>query len=88
MRQITTTMTQRGQVTVPAEVRRLLGLAPRSKLTFQIEGEQVRIVPAAYTLESTYGAVTPINRPENFKEIERQAKEEHVERVMQKMRRQ
>ena len=29
MKEITTTLTQRSQVTVPAEVRRLLGLKPR-----------------------------------------------------------
>ena len=36
MREITTTLTQRSQVTVPAEVRRLLGLKPRDKVTFTI----------------------------------------------------
>jgi antitoxin PrlF len=86
MREFTTTVTQRGQVTVPAEVRRLLGIKPRSKLTFRIDGDKVRLMPAAFTIETAFASVPPINRPENFKEIERQAKEELVERAIRKMR--
>ena len=36
MKEITTTITQRSQVTVPAEVRRVLGVKPRDKITFTI----------------------------------------------------
>ena len=37
MREITATTTKRNQVTIPAEVRHLLGLKPRDKVTFTIE---------------------------------------------------
>gem|GEM_PF-2513492 len=33
MRQFTTTTTQRNQVTIPAEVRRILGINPRDKVS-------------------------------------------------------
>ncbi len=85
MREIIATVTQRGQVTIPAEVRRLLGTKARDKVAFQIEGDQVRLAPARFTLQTAYGSVEPLQRPEDFKEITRKAKEEHVERMVRKM---
>ena len=38
------------------------------------------------TLEEAFGSVEPLERPEDFKAISRQAREEHVERTMQKLR--
>jgi antitoxin PrlF len=86
MQEFVTTVTQRGQVTIPAEVRRLLGAKPRSKVAFQIDGNEVRLVPAQHTLESVYGSVEPITRPEDFEEISRVAKEERAAGVARKMR--
>lgn len=85
MKQITASITQRGQVTIPVEVRRLLGAKPRGKVVFQIVDGEVRLAPVEFTLESAYGSVTPINRPEDFEEITRIAKEEHAENVIRKM---
>ena len=86
MRQITTTITQRGQVTIPAEVRRRLGVGPRDKVAFAFDEDGVRLLPAPFTLESAYGSVTPRAHPEDFKAIERQAKEEHVEKVLRTLK--
>lgn len=86
MKEIITTLTQRGQVTVPAEVRRLLGLKPRDKVTFAIDGDDVRLVPTAFTLESAYGSVTPRRRPEDFKAISRMTREEKVRKDTAKLR--
>ena len=82
MRAITTTITQRGQVTIPAEVRRVLGVKHRDKVTFTIDGGEVRLAPAAFTLESAYGSVKPSKRPEDFDEISRIAKEAKAEKTM------
>jgi len=78
MKEIVTSLTQRGQVTVPAEVRRLLGLKSRDKVAFAIDDDQVRLMPVAFTLESAFGSVTPQNRPEDFKALSRVAREERV----------
>ncbi len=80
MKEIVTSLTQRGQVTVPAEVRRLLGLKARDKVAFAIDDDQVRLVPATFTLESAYGSVTPRSRPEDFKALSRMAREERARR--------
>lgn len=86
MREYITTITQRGQVTIPAEVRRLLGANPRDKIAFRVEGETVRLVPVELTLEQVFGSVTPIQRPEDFDERSRTAKEEKTEQTIQELR--
>jgi antitoxin PrlF len=86
MKEILSAVTQRGQVTVPAEVRRLLGINTGDKVAFQIEDGQVRLAPATMTLETAYGSVKPVGRPEDFKRIEREAKEEHAARQVRKLR--
>jgi antitoxin PrlF len=88
MKEILATITQRGQVTVPAEVRRLLGVKPRGKVAFAIEGNLVRLLPAKFTLESAYGSVTPLHRPENFEEMIQEAMEEHADEVVSEMQNQ
>ncbi len=81
MKEIVTTMTQRGQVTVPAEVRRMLGLQPRDKVAFTIDEGEVRLLPAKFTLESAYGSVPPLARPVSDREMARIAKEERARRT-------
>lgn len=86
MQQLVTTMTQRGQITVPAEVRRLLGLKPHDKVAFTIEDGEVRLVPVAFTLETAFGSVAPLHDGIDVDERIRQAKEERAERLVEKMR--
>ena len=76
MKEITTTTTQRNQVTIPVEVRRLLGLKPGDKVAFTIEGGgKVRLAAASFSLESAYGSVKPSTSPEDFEGVSRNAKD-------------
>jgi AbrB family looped-hinge helix DNA binding protein len=88
MKEIVATLTQRGQITVPAEVRRLLGAKPRGKLAFQIEDGEVRLVPVAFTLETAYQSVPALPHPLSDKEMSRIAQEERAERFAKKLREQ
>lgn len=85
MREITTTITQRGQVTLPAEVQRLLGVKPRDRVSFAIEEDQVRLVPARYTLESVAGSVEPPTATEDLDSMIQEAKEERAEGLVAKL---
>ena len=46
---------------------------------------KVGLAPVTMTVEETAGSVPALPVPQDFKEIERQAKEEHVERFQRKM---
>jgi AbrB family looped-hinge helix DNA binding protein len=54
------TVTIKGQVTIPKEVRDLLHIHPNDKVDFIIEGGRAIIVPVR-TLKELRGAVTPKN---------------------------
>ena len=85
MKDMFSSVSPKGQVTIPAEIRRLLGVGPRDKVAFRVDDGKVRIMPARYNVESLYGSVMPLKRPEDFKELRRRAKEEHTQRVISKM---
>ncbi len=87
MREITTTTTQRNQVTIPVEVRRLLGLKPRDKVAFTIEDDgTVSLAAAPFSLESAFGSVKASAHPEDFGQIERDAKDAKAEATVREMR--
>lgn len=71
------TMSSKGQVTIPNEIRQLLYLAPQDKVIFQVlEGGRIEIKALPMTLEKAYGSVSPLNRPEDFKAMSQIAREE------------
>ena len=55
----TATVTSKGQVTIPAEVRRALGLRSGSRLDFVRHGDVYEIVVVAGSVRSLRGMVTP-----------------------------
>lgn len=55
MIQRTARITTKGQVTIPAEVRRLLGVRPHEKIAFIVEKNQVRLAPAQGIVARTAG---------------------------------
>jgi antitoxin PrlF len=83
-RQYIMPITSKGQVTIPAEVRQLLGLTKNGRVAFKIKGDAVTVAPAQSTLQAAYGAVTPLSRPEDFERISEIAQEEQALRVVQK----
>ena len=81
------TVTQKGQVTIPLAVRKLLGVKSRDRVTFRVIEGRVELTPAHMTLEDVYGAVKPTNYPENWDKIRKTAREERVQRRSKKMSR-
>ena len=72
-------MTENGQVTIPQEIRRILGLRPHDRVYFHVRGEEITITRASSKLLAGFGAVTPKNQPEDFPTL-RKAFEEGVAR--------
>lgn len=81
MRTHVATVTQRGQVTIPAAVRRLLRLAPRDRIVFEVGDDgSVRLAVAGFTLDTAFGSVQPIQQPADLDEQARIAKEDKAQR--------
>lgn len=74
------TLTSKGQLTVPKEVRDRLGLKPGDRLVFEFEGDTVRLrVESRRSLRDLKGSL-PAGRAYPSKEAERSAAREHVAR--------
>ena len=53
------TVSEKGQVVIPAEIRKVLGIAPGTRLDFSVEGQSIRVEVARRAaptrLEDGYG---------------------------------
>jgi AbrB family looped-hinge helix DNA binding protein len=56
MKEMRTVMTRKGQVTVPAEIRRQLGLNRGDKVAFVLDEGEVRLTRTGSVVERTAGA--------------------------------
>jgi AbrB family looped-hinge helix DNA binding protein len=78
MKEMLSSVSPKGQVTLPIEIRRKLGLKPKDKVAFSLEGRAVKLTPAS-PLDESYQAIPPLKPPRSWKEIEVLAAEEHAE---------
>ena len=83
-KRIQATVTSKGQLTIPSEVRKRLGISKTDKVEFVIEPEGgVRIEKAKYpTIASLAGAAGSLKQPKTWKEMRELAREDHVKEIM------
>ena len=55
----TSTLTSKGQVTIPANVRKQLGLHPGDLVVFILDGDEVRLVRKESRIEAAFGICAP-----------------------------
>ncbi len=56
---LTSTLTAKGQVTIPASVRRSLGLRQGDRIGFITEGDRVVLLPVVMEIDAAFGLVQP-----------------------------
>ena len=66
------TLTRKGQVTIPKSLRDHLGLHLGDRISFQLRGEEIVLKPVHRTILDLQGSVKPKNRPEDFGDVRRQ----------------
>ena len=85
MKEMLTVVTRKGQITIPAEIRRALGLNQGDGVTLVLENGQVRLAPVGTVVERTAGALksdTPLPTAEQEREAAEYAiAEDVVERM-------
>jgi AbrB family looped-hinge helix DNA binding protein len=75
MKELYTSVTRKGQITLPAEIRRLLNVKEGDRIAVSLlapsdDGELKAIIkPVRSVTEMTFGAVPPLKRPEDFDEL-------------------
>jgi AbrB family looped-hinge helix DNA binding protein len=74
MKELLTTVTRKGQITVPVEIRKVLRLKQGDKVALSLADAatgEVRLRPVQSVAEATFGAVRPKRRPENLDALRR-----------------
>jgi AbrB family looped-hinge helix DNA binding protein len=77
-----TVVTRKGQITIPAEVRKALGIVEGDTVAVSLPepgAQQVRLRAVRSVAEQTFGIVKPRKRPEDFRELREQFEEEVAE---------
>jgi AbrB family looped-hinge helix DNA binding protein len=78
-------LTRKGQVTVPAEIRRALQLKEGDKVAFSLDEQtagSITLRPVRSVAAMTAGAITPRKRPEDLEALKEAAWEEVAEDVL------
>jgi AbrB family looped-hinge helix DNA binding protein len=92
MKEIVATVSSKGQVTIPAVIRKHLGITEPDKIAFVVEEDgSVQLRPVQFTLEveDVFGAIPAL--PNESVDLDREielATEEEVDQKMQRWKRQ
>jgi AbrB family looped-hinge helix DNA binding protein len=81
MKQFVSSLSPKGQITIPQEVRKQLGLKTRDKVAIQVDADRVTISPARSRLDAIYQSVPALTTPRTWEEITELAADEHAEHV-------
>jgi len=80
-REYLSSVSPKGQVTLPAEVRRLLGVKPKDKVAFVVDDESVTVKKTENDLRSSYMVFPALKHKRSLKEMTDIAREEHLQHV-------
>ncbi len=78
MKEMLSVVTRKGQITLPAEIRKSLGIREGDKVAISLsdtEKGEVVLRPVRSVAELTFGAIKPRRRPEDFQELRRRFEE-------------
>jgi AbrB family looped-hinge helix DNA binding protein len=78
MSELLSVVTRKGQVTLPAEIRRRWGLKQGDIVTFTVTDDQVQVSPAKASITDFYQAAPGLTPKRSWKEIEAIAHEDHA----------
>jgi antitoxin PrlF len=90
MKEILSTITSKGQITLPIEVRRHLGVATSDKVAFVFEEDgKIELRPARFTVRALRGIVPPLPDREtiDFEDQIDEAFEEKANRIVAELER-
>jgi AbrB family looped-hinge helix DNA binding protein len=81
MKELLSSVSPKGQVTLPVEIRRQLGIKPKDKVAFRLDHGKVELTPAPAALEESYQAIPALTPPRSWKEIEALVGEETAQAI-------
>ena len=85
MKELLSTVTTKGQVTIPVEIRRRLGVAAHDKVAFVLYDDQVRLVRKGSVVARTAGIFKTSAPPLTAEELREAAERAIAEDAMERM---
>jgi antitoxin PrlF len=84
-REFYSTLGTRGQVTIPQEVRRVLGVMPHNRVVFVVDGDEIRLMLGGSVVARTAGALRSSQPPLTAEELRAAAEQVVADDVMERM---
>jgi AbrB family looped-hinge helix DNA binding protein len=84
MRTMTSSVSPKGQVTIPIEIRRELGLGPKDRVRFRRDEHGIHIEKAESVLDKYFMIAPALDPPKTWKEIEETVRDEVARRYAEK----
>lgn len=82
MKEYVSSISPKGQITIPLEVRQQFGVKPKDKVVIRVEGDQVSITLANRDYTASFRAVPALARRLSVEEMTEIAHEEQAEEVV------
>lgn len=79
MKEFESSVSPKGQITLPLEVRRSWGIKAKDRVTIQVDDQRVTIAPARSSVDESFGAIPPLGRRLSDNEMTEIAAEEHAQ---------
>ena len=86
MHELETTITQKGQVTIPQAIRQRMGLKPRDRVRFELAGDVVTLRPATASIRDFYQTVPALPVALSVEQMTELAATEHAQPIAQEGR--
>lgn len=83
--EVVSKITTKGQITLPVEIRRLLGVDFGDQIAFVIKNEQVEVVPRGSVVARTAGALKSNNLFLSAKAMRKQAEQAIAQESVERM---
>ena len=77
-------VTQKGQVTIPANLRNKLGITPGARVSFEAGKDHIKLRPIRHTLENVFMSAGPLKKKLSLKEIRKIALEDKITKKLHK----
>jgi AbrB family looped-hinge helix DNA binding protein len=82
MKEFESRVGQKGQITIPAEMRNHFGIKPKDTVEFVEEEDGIKVKPRKSVLLEGFGAVNPHKRPEDWAQVRAEMEAEIAEDAM------
>ncbi len=79
-------LTNKGQTTIPKDIRKLLGLKPNDKILYLLEGKKVVLRPLKGNILALKGSINVKKKPIDFKRLREDTKKKVARKIIKGMK--